>query len=176
MNIYLIGYRCTGKTTIGKALAESLGWHFADADEELVRANSMTVAEIVAQFGWDYFREKEREIILQLSLLDQYVIATGGGVILKPENIQDMKQSGIIVWLRASPEIIKKRILSDAATRDLRPALTSKGLTDEIEETLLKRTPLYENAMDFFADTDSWDIDTICGIIRTVCKSRGSGE
>jgi len=165
MNIYLIGYRCTGKTTIGKFLAESIGWHFADADEELVRKNSMTVSEIVALYGWDFFREKELEIMAQLSCLDKYVIATGGGVILNHKNVQEMKKSGMIVWLKASPEIIKQRILNDSATESLRPALTCGGLSNEIEETLLKRTPLYENAMDFFVDTDSGNIDTICRII-----------
>ncbi len=172
MNIYLIGYRCTGKTTIGKSLAESIGWHFADADEELVRKNRMTVSEMVAQYGWDFFREKEREIIVQLSCLDKYVIATGGGVILNHKNVQEMKKSGFIVWLKASPEIIKQRIINDSATEVLRPALTSKCLSDEIEETLLKRTPLYENAMDFFADTDSRNIDTICGIISEEIQKR----
>ena len=79
--------------------------------------------------------------------------------------VADMKKSGILVWLRATPETIKKRIVQDEKTEDQRPSLTAQGLLEEIEETLSNRNPLYENAMDFFVDTDSLSIDDICGIV-----------
>ena len=167
MNIFLIGYRCTGKTCVGKSLARVLGWSFIDADLELVDKHGMTISEIVSKEGWSSFREKEKAIVKRLSVLDKHVVATGGGVILDIENVEQMKKSGTIIWLKATPETIKERILQDQNTEELRPSLTSKGLVEEIEETLLDRKPLYESAMDFSVDTDNRSIDDICSrIIR----------
>lgn len=167
MNIFLIGYRCTGKTSVGKLLAEKLEWAFADSDAEIVKAHGMSISEMVAKHGWDFFREKERAVIAQLSQSDRYIVATGGGVVLNPENMRDMKANGVIVWLKAMPETIMKRILSDEHTEALRPALTSKGFLGEIEETLAARTPLYESAMDFYVDTDHLSADEIAESIVT---------
>ncbi len=167
MNIFLIGYRCTGKTCVGKSLAQALGWSFIDADLELVDKHGMTISEIVSKEGWSSFREKEKAIVKRLSILDKHVVATGGGVILDIENVEQMKKSGTIIWLKATPETIKERILQDRNTEELRPSLTSKGLVEEIEETLLDRKPLYESAMAFSVDTDDRSIEDICGrIIR----------
>ncbi len=166
-NIYLTGYRCTGKTSVGKSLARILSWRFIDADLELVDRHGMTISEIVLKEGWSSFREKEKAIVKRLSTLDRHVVATGGGVVLDIENVEQMKKSGTIIWLKAIPETIKERILQDKNTEELRPSLTSKGLIEEIEETLLDRKPLYENAMNFSVNTDDRSIDDICGkIIR----------
>ncbi len=170
MNIFLIGYRCTGKTCVGKSLARVLGWSFIDADLELVDKHGMTISEIVSKEGWSSFREKEKAIVKRLSVLDKHVVATGGGVILDIENVEKMKKSGTIIWLKATPETIKERILQDQNTEELRPSLTSKGLVEEIEETLLDRKPLYESAMDFSVDTDNRSIDDICSKIMEKLK------
>ena len=162
MNIYLIGYRCTGKTSVGKYLANILGWPFLDADVELVNEHGITISEIVATQGWESFRKKEKDIVKKLSSLDKHVIATGGGAILDEENVTNIKKSGISIWLRATPETVKNRILKDETTEDSRPSLTSKGLMEEIEETLIYRNPFYEKAMDFFVDTDNLDIENVC--------------
>ncbi len=167
MNIFLIGYRCTGKTSVGKLLAEKLGWAFADSDAEIVKAHGMSISEMVVKYGWDFFRQKERGVIAQLSLSDRHVVATGGGVVLNPENVRDMKANALIIWLKAMPETIRKRIVSDEHTQELRPALTSKGFLGEIEETLITRTPLYESAMDFYVDTDDLGADEIAESIVT---------
>jgi shikimate kinase len=167
MNIFLIGYRCTGKTSVGKLLAEKLGWDFADSDAEIVKTQGMSISEMVAKHGWDFFREKEREVIAQLSQADRHVVATGGGVVLNPENVRDMKANGLILWLKAMPEAIRKRIVSDEHTEALRPALTSKGFLGEIEDTLAARMPLYESAMDFFVDTDALSAEQIAESIVT---------
>ncbi|MBW2010214.1 MAG: shikimate kinase [Deltaproteobacteria bacterium] len=165
MNIFLIGYRCTGKTTVGRSLAGRLGWPFIDADVELVKEHEMTVSQIVSTQGWDAFREKETAVIKKLSGLDKHVIATGGGAVLNNENIKNMKKNGVVVWLRATPEIIRSRMAKDEKTKDLRPSLTSKGLHNEIEATLLSRKPFYENAMDFCVDTDDLCVEDICSAV-----------
>ncbi|OEU67916.1 MAG: hypothetical protein BBJ57_12100 [Desulfobacterales bacterium PC51MH44] len=165
MNIFLIGYRCTGKTSVGRALAKSLGRPFFDADAELVEEQGLNISEIVSQQGWDAFREMEKAIIKKVCALDDFVVATGGGVVLNDENVKNMKKSGVLVWLKATPGTIKKRILQDNNTKDFRPALTLKGSVEEIEETLLFRNPYYENAMDFYVDTDYFGIDEVCSAI-----------
>ena len=165
MNIFLIGYRCTGKTSVGKSLATTLGWSFVDADSRLVEEYGLTIKEIVATQGWESFRKKERAVLKVLCIMDQQVIASGGGVVLNHDNVVDMKKSGVLVWLRATPETIKKRIVQDEKTDEQRPSLTEKGLIEEIEETLLNRNPLYGKAMNFFVDTNNLSIDEICGIV-----------
>lgn len=165
MIIFLIGYRCTGKTSVGKALAEKLKLPFVDADMLLVEEYGETISAMVAREGWQPFRDKESLILAKICATGDQVVATGGGVILDKKNVSLMKKSGTSVWLRAAPEIIKKRIVQDEKTEDSRPSLTSKGLLEEIEHTLFERNPLYEDTMDFYVDTDEKKIEEICDII-----------
>lgn len=167
MNIFLIGYRCTGKTAVGRSLAKSLGRPFLDADSELVKEQNLNISEIVSQQGWNVFREIESDIIKRFCALEDHVVATGGGAVLNEKNVKYMRKSGKLVWLRATPETIKKRILLDKTTKEFRPPLTSKGSVEEIHETLLSRNPFYEKAMDFDVDTDDIGIDEVC---RTIIK------
>jgi shikimate kinase len=162
MNIYLIGYRCCGKTSVGKALSRLLGRPFLDTDEAVVQKAGMTISDIVAKNGWDAFRDMEKSAIDQTTFLNQYVIATGGGVILNPENVRNMKKAGRVIWLRASPETVRARMAADPETLIQRPGLTVTGSMDEIEAVLLARQPLYENASHIVMDTDILGIDAIC--------------
>lgn len=165
MNIFLIGYRCTGKTSVGNVLAKRLEWSFADSDAEVMEESGISIYDMVSHYGWDFFREREREVIKRLCTYDKYAVATGGGAVVNPDNVKDMQQNGVVVWLRASPDTISMRILQDEATMDQRPSLTSQGLLEEIEDTLVARIPLYESAMDFYIDTDRIGINDIADII-----------
>ena len=165
MNIYLIGYRCTGKTTVGKLLAEKLQWQILDSDIELVNEQGIPISEIVENQGWDAFRRMEKKVIQRLSLLNRYVIATGGGAVLNDENVSHMKRSGKLVWLRAKPETVHRRMALDTSTEKSRPALTDKGVFAEIEETLKIRDPIYKKAMDVAIDTDHMAPEEVCSII-----------
>lgn len=162
MNIYLIGYRCCGKTSVGKTLSRLLGRPFLDTDEAVVQKAGMTISDIVAKNGWDAFRDMEKSTIDQTTFLNQYVIATGGGVILNPDNVRNMKKAGRVIWLRASPETVRVRMAADPETLIQRPGLTATGCMDEIETVLLARQPLYENASHLVMDTDILGIDAIC--------------
>ncbi len=162
MNIYLIGYRCTGKTRVGKALAEKMALQFIDADDFLVNQEKMAISDLVSTFGWPVFREKEARVILQLSQKTDLVVATGGGVVLRPENIGHMKKNGgRIVWLTASADTILARMAADTRTPETRPPLTDKKIADEVAQTLKERTPLYEQAMDVAIDTENKSIDAV---------------
>ncbi len=165
MNIFLIGYRCTGKTTVGRSLAKRLEKFFFDTDLELVKEQGLNISDIVNQKGWSAFREIEKQVIQRTCERDNQVVATGGGAVLDEDNVKRMKDSGVLIWLRAEINTIEKRIIEDNTTRNFRPSLTSKGSVEEIQETLLARNPYYERAMDFFVDTDFMDIETVCDTI-----------
>ena len=164
-NVFLIGYRCTGKTSAGKLLAGRLDWPFVDTDSLLVAEKQTSIREIVASAGWEAFRKLEQDVVRRVCNQDGQVVATGGGVVLNADNVELMKKSGRLVWLRATPETIRKRMIQDADTEALRPALTSKDSIAEIEETLLERESYYMRAMDFSVDTDNRRIDEVCDAI-----------
>ena len=172
MNLFLIGYRCSGKTTVGKTIAKVIDWSFVDADAILVRESGRPIKEIVNSEGWDAFRRMERSVLKQICADDRQVVATGGGVVLDPSNIQAMKTSGTVVWLDAGAETIQKRMLRDKNTGDFRPALTDKGRMEEIEDMLLKRNPYYESASDFSIHTDSAPIGAITQKIILKIKNK----
>ena len=161
MNLFLIGYRCTGKTTIGKSIAAAIDWSFVDADTRLVGECGKPIKEIVDSEGWEGFRRMERSILKQICTKDRQIVATGGGVVLDKANIKAMKTSGMVIWLGATAETIQKRMLQDKNTGNFRPALTEKGRMEEIEDMLLKRNPYYESAGDFSIHTDDVPVDEI---------------
>lgn len=161
MNIFLIGYRCTGKTTVGKKLATKLGLQFVDTDQMISTDAGMEISEIVASRGWELFRKKEKEVVSQLSKFGGQVIATGGGVVTVPENQAVMRSSGTVIWLKASPVTIRKRMQADHGTATSRPSLTGQGSLAEIGEVLIERNPLYARAAQHFLDTDKLSISQV---------------
>lgn len=161
MNLFLVGYRCTGKTTVGKALASRLGWPFMDTDRAIVKKYGAGIARMVDEKGWPYFREQERQVIAAASASHSQVVATGGGVVCDDRNILAMQSSGKVVWLRASRRTIAARMLADGATVDDRPSLTAQGLIGEIAALLTERTPLYAKAADLVIHTDRLTVTAI---------------
>ena len=161
MNLFLIGYRCSGKTTIGKSIAMTIDWPFVDSDLLVIKESGKSIKDIIDTEGWDAFRHMERSALKQICTDDCQVVATGGGVVLDEANIQAMKTSGMVVWLDATAETIQKRMLQDRNTGNFRPALTDKGRIEEIEGMLLKRNPYYDSASDFYIGTDDVPVSEI---------------
>ena len=149
----MIGFRGTGKTTIGKILAQRLGKGFIDADEYLEQKQGKTIKDIFAEGGEKLFREIEVRIIEELCLLDDRIIATGGGAILREENVRGLKKNGIILFLDADVDTLYKRIHKDMQTQGKRPSLTNRGAYEEIEYLLAYRRPLYDKIADFVINT-----------------------
>ncbi len=172
MNLFLIGYRCTGKTTIGKSIADAIDWSFVDADIMLVRECGKHIKDIVDTEGWKAFRRRERSTLKQICTKKRQVVATGGGVVLDADNVEAMQTSGMVIWLGATAESIQKRMLQDKNTGNFRPALTDKGRMEEIEDMLLKRNPYYESASDFSIHTDDVPVDEITEIIIQRIKDK----
>lgn len=145
--IFLIGYRCTGKTTVARLLAEKLSWDWVDADSVLEGRYGKSIRQIFAEEGEIVFRDKEEQIFAELCRLERCVIATGGGVITREVNRQQMRSAGKVVWLTADAQTIWERLQADPATAEKRPPLTVGGLV-EIEEVLKMREPLYRACAD----------------------------
>ena len=165
MNIVLIGYRGTGKSTVSKLLAMRLGRQFVSTDEEIIKRAKRTIPEIVAQEGWEYFRDLESEVCREFAGRDRLVIDTGGGAILRTQNVETLKKSGTLFWLTASVKTITKRIGRD----NQRPSLTgSKSFIDEIQDVLRERTPKYQAASDHVITTDDRSIKQLVEIILTL--------
>jgi len=165
MNIVLIGYRGTGKSTAGRLLAARLGRALVSTDAEIVTRAKRTIPEIVAQEGWEYFRDLESDICRELASRDHLVIDTGGGAILRAQNVEALKKTGTLFWLTASVETIVKRIGGD----DQRPSLTgTKSFVDEIQDVLRERTPKYQSAADHVIATDDRSIDQLVETLLTL--------
>lgn len=176
MNIFLIGYRCTGKTTVGKALALRLGRPFLDTDRMIVEKSGTGITQIVDENGWSFFREQERKVMEALAAMDRQVVATGGGIVLDDRNVSAMKKSGTIVWLTASDKTIEERMRADDATTGNRPSLTGQGLIEEIASVLSERAPLYQKAADLAIDTDREKIAVICDRIVDALELNTDGR
>ena len=165
MNIVLMGYRGTGKSTVGRRLAARLGRELVSTDAEIVRRAQRTIPEIVAQEGWEFFRDLESDICRELASLDQLVIDTGGGAILRAQNVEELKKNSTVFWLMASVETIAKRIGSD----NQRPSLTgTKSFVEEIQDVLRERTPKYQAAADHSIATDNRSVTQLVETILTL--------
>ena len=171
-NLFLIGFRCTGKSSVGRSLSEKLGRPFIDTDSLLVIEQQMSINEIVGAYGWEGFRQMEHTVLKKVCTADEQVVATGGGVVLNEDNVMRMQKSGRIIWLKATPETIKIRMLQDKDSREFRPALTLDDSISEIEETLSAREHLYKSATDLFVDTDDRDTHVITDIIMEKIRSK----
>jgi shikimate kinase len=154
MNLYLIGYRGTGKTSVAGHLAKQLDRRLVDTDDEVERAAGRSIAEIFSDAGEDAFRDLESDCLVRLAEQDALVVATGGGAVLRPESRQAMQSSGRIVWLEASAESIEARLADDPVTSARRPNLTRSGGLTEIRDLLAQRSPIYRTLAHLRVDTE----------------------
>ncbi|MDE3036181.1 MAG: shikimate kinase [Nitrospirota bacterium] len=162
MNIVLIGYRGTGKSSVGKVLAERLGRRLISTDAEVVRRAGLSIPEIVTQSGWDHFRDLESEVCQDLAGQDGLIIDTGGGAVLRPQNVARLKTNGTLFWLTADVATIAARIGGDSQ----RPSLTgSKSFLEEIDDVLRERTPIYAAAADHVVATDGRSLADVVATI-----------
>lgn len=174
--LFLIGYRGTGKTTVGNLLAQRSGWQFIDADVHLEATHGRTIKQIFADEGEAGFRDKETKNLQELTSGANRVIATGGGIILKDENRRLLREHGFTVWLTAGVDTIAQRIADDPTTVERRPNLTTGGLA-EIQELLRIREPIYRQSADLVVDTEGQSPDSIAEtILNAWIPSRGSGS
>lgn len=164
MNIVLIGYRGTGKSTVAKILADRLKWPVISTDAEIVKKAGMPVPDIIRKRSWDYFRNVESQICQRAGAKDRTIIDSGGGVVLRKENVEALRRHGRVFWLTAEIPTIIERI---KASTD-RPSLTGKKTyVEEVEEVLNERLPLYKAACDHIIATDGRTPEAIADEIQS---------
>ena len=168
--IILTGYRATGKSSIGKILADMLGFGFIDTDETIEKRQGETITEMVGRGGWDLFRRKEENLLLELARSRNKVIASGGGSVMHERAWSKLRQDALVVWLTADIKTICRRLAADGDTEDQRPPLTEMGTMDEIAMVLSQRQPLYEKSSDITIDTEGKNPEEVAEIILKKLK------
>ncbi|MEE3182118.1 MAG: shikimate kinase [Planctomycetota bacterium] len=174
--VYLVGYRASGKTTVGRALAARLCCEFVDTDHLVETEAGREIAVIFQESGEEAFRHLESEILRRVceraSRGEELVVATGGGVVLLADNIKLMRNSGKVVWLRAPAAVLEQRIGADPATGRSRPPLQGASAASEVEEVLKRRYPLYEASAECIVDTGDLDPEEVCSVIATALREK----
>lgn len=169
-NIFLIGFMGAGKSTIARTLQRELGFPLVEMDERIVQEQGMSINDIFAQYGEAHFREIESQLVVDLGKQEPSIVSCGGGVVVRPENTQNMKKSGRIVLLKASPETIFERVKNSTD----RPILNGHMNVEYIAELMEKRRALYEEAADITIQTDGKTREQICEEI--IGKLRDTNE
>jgi shikimate kinase len=170
-NLVLIGYRATGKTSVGARLAEVLQRPFVDLDQVLVREAGRSVADIVAEGGWAEFRRLEKELVARYRDARGLVLATGGGVVLDPDNVAALRENGILIWLTADPAAIQARLAQDQPRDANRPSLTGGDTIREVAEVVEARAPLYQAAAQMSIDTTHRSEAQVVKLVLAALKS-----
>lgn len=157
-NIFLIGFMGAGKSTVAKTLQEKLKMNLVEMDARIVEEQGMSINDIFAKYGEDYFRDIESRLILDIGKEGNTIVSCGGGVVVREKNIEYMKQNGKVVYLSATPETIYNRV-KDSTDR---PILNGHMSVEYIAELMENRRALYEAAADITIHTDGRTTEEIC--------------
>ena len=160
MKIFLVGFMGSGKTTIGRRIAERIGFEFVDTDRFIEMRHGLSVTEIFARQGEPAFREMERNILSDLQKFDYAVISTGGGLPCYGDNMNVMLSCGKVVYLKTSPQALARRLLRSHTERPLIKGMTENELQQYITEKLAEREPFYRRAQ-FVVQTESFSMDEL---------------
>lgn len=163
-NIFLIGFMGAGKSTIARVLQKELDMELIEMDERIVEEQGMSINEIFEQKGEDGFRDIESQLVIDLGKQDKAIVSCGGGVVIRPENVKNMKKSGKIIYLTAKPETILDRVKDSTQ----RPLLNGHMNVEYINELMSKRKDFYEEAADYKVATDGKNVSQICQEIITI--------
>ncbi|AJJ11973.1 shikimate kinase 2 [Yersinia rohdei] len=168
--IFMVGARGAGKTTIGKALAQALGYRFIDTDLFMQQSLQSSVADIVAREGWDGFRLRE-SMALQTVTAPKTVVATGGGAVLSHENRTFMCNHGLVVYLQASANVLAERLAEDPEDAQ-RPSLTGKPIVEEMLDVLASREALYQEVAHHVLDATQRPEDVVEQILQILADEK----
>lgn len=175
MNLILCGMMGVGKTTVGVKIAELTGRRWFDTDEMIIDRHG-NISDIFEYYGEEYFRRLESEIVKELAKMDNLIVSTGGGLVLKPENNSLLQENGKIIFLRAKPETLTERL----KINENRPLLQGGGsgaIAAKLSELLRVRTPVYEIVSDFIVDVDGKTAEeTAAEIVEIVQSSAEKNE
>lgn len=163
VNIVLTGFMGAGKSAVGRRLKELTGMEMVDTDDIIEEDAGMAISEIFEKFGEPHFRELEKKAVARASALENRIIVTGGGAVLKEENVKNLRKNGKIVYLHAPPEVLYERIKDETH----RPLLQVDDPLKKIGELLEYRAPFYANN-DFMIDTSNMSVEEVAGEVLRV--------
>ena len=166
-NIFLVGPMGAGKSTVGRQLAESLGYEFQDSDQEIQRRTGVDIPTIFEFEGEEGFRNRERQVVEELAQQDGIVLATGGGVVLSPENRQQLAARGFVIYLHCSPE---QQFARTARDRN-RPLLDTDDPQQRLRELMAEREPIYRQVADMVVSTERRGTSSVVKEIRRRLES-----
>jgi shikimate kinase len=169
-NVVFIGFMAVGKTSVAKEVARRLGKGYVSTDELIVNKVNKSISKIFEENGERFFRELEKDAVKEASMMENVVIDCGGGVILHEENVKELKRSGIIFFLYATPETVFKRSLNELGVR---PLLGKTFSLDDVKRLLEKRMPLYLDAADYIVDTTDCNVEAVAEKVVSVLKGDG---
>ena len=167
-NIILVGFMASGKTSVGRALAESIGWTLVDADDVIVARAGKPIHRIFADDGEPAFRELESQVIADLCARERQVIASGGGSFVSEQNREAMLSGGRVFFLSASPATILQRVQEEDAGGPIRPLLAVEDPQARIAELLAQRAPAYAHAHHTI-ETDELTAQAVAERIVSIC-------
>ena len=163
-NIFIIGSMGSGKTSIGKILAKKNNLSFLDTDHEIIRSCGYSIPDIFEEFGEEHFRNLETEQLRKMNALENHVISTGGGIILKNDNRKLMKELGIIIFLDINISSQVDRVKN----RKNRPLLNDKNLKDNLLSLKKTRDPIYKKISNYIIDVSGKERDQIINEIQKI--------
>jgi len=169
-NVVFIGFMAVGKTSVAKEVARRLGKGYVSTDELIVNKVNKSISKIFEENGERFFRELEKDAVKEASMMENVVIDCGGGVILHEENVKELKRSGVIFFLYATPETIFRRSLNELGVR---PLLGKTFSLDDVKRLLEKRMPLYLDAADYIVDTTDCNVEAVAEKVVSVLKGDG---
>jgi len=161
-SIVLIGFMGTGKSSVGRRLAQMTGWPRFDTDQMIATALGMSITKIFASLGEEEFREEESIVLEKIDTDKPAIIVTGGGVVLRPRNVTRLHELGTIVCLTANLPTLLRRL----ARRSHRPLLETEDRAATVQTLLRERQPLYEQTADITVDTSSLSHDQVAQSIQ----------
>jgi shikimate kinase len=165
--IYITGFMGSGKSTAGKKLASALGWSFMDLDKEIERINNRTIAEIFSESGEEFFRKTESDVLYKLDIQDNTIVSVGGGTPCFHGNMDFMKNSGLVIYLRMTPEQLKSRLSKEKGERPLLTGLSGEEILNFIKQKLAERESFYNQAP-IIVDGMDLDEDSLVQSIRNI--------
>ena len=168
-NIILVGFMASGKTSVGRALAQRTGWTLVDADDVIVARAGKPIHRIFSEDGEPAFRELEREVIADLCAGERQVIASGGGAFVSEQSREAMLSGGRVFFLSASPAEILRRVREEDAGGPIRPLLAVEDPEARIAELLTQRTHAYAQAH-HTVDTDALTPEGVATRIGGICR------
>lgn len=168
-NVFLIGFMGCGKSTVASKMNQVYGMHVVEMDQEISERQKMSIPDIFEQYGEEYFRDVESALLKEIGAGSNQVVSCGGGVVLREQNVAEMKKNGRIVLLTAKPENVLKRVVGN----DDRPILKGRKTVKDIEELMEVRRAKYEVAADIVVATDDKSIEEICKEILKTIKEIG---